>query len=115
MLRGGNLAVRLLAVTALELLVEVAALELPGPGAPSAGGSEGLPAIRSRGAGAVRAGRPEKRKVMRSLMFSYHFEGPCGFGMIFPAFNSRWELLLFRATFLTQNATPRALVRKKPV
>ena len=79
------------------------------PGAPSAGGSEGPPAIRSGWGGCCEGRPPQKRKVLRSLMLFDHFEAPCGFGISFSAFNSRWELLLFRAIFLTPNAALRAL------
>ena len=59
MLRGGNLAVRLLAVTALELLVAVAALELL-----LAVAVLELPGSRERagGGGPVRFGRPKNAK-----------------------------------------------------
>ena len=53
----------------------------------------------------VLGGAPQKRKVPCSLMFLAHFEVPCLSGMIFATFNLRWELLLFGATFLTQNVT----------
>ena len=84
------------------------------PGAPSAGGSEGPPAIRSREGGGCEGRPPRKRKVLRSLMFSYHFEAPCGFGIIFSAFDLRQDLPGSRRFFLAPNPALRALVREKP-
>ena len=46
-------------------------------------------------------GRPKKRKTLCSPTYFDHFEAPCEFGKSFSTFNMEWELLLFRAIFLT--------------
>ena len=79
--------------------------EARGPERRRVRGSEGPPAGSLGHPLLILEGAPQKRKVPCSLMFLAHFEVPCLSGMIFATFNLRWELLLFRATFLTQNAT----------
>ena len=86
--------------------------EARGPERRRVGGS---PSDPERGVGGCEGRPPQKRKVLRSLMFFDHFEAPCGFGISFSAFNSRWELLLFRALFLTPNAALPGLRWKNPV
>ena len=44
---------------------------------------------------------PQKRKTLCSPTYFDHFEDPCEFGKSFSTFNMEWELLLFRAIFLT--------------
>ena len=98
---------------------QVGALALAGgpnarPGAPSAGGSEGRRVPQRSGGGGCEGRPPRKRKVLRSLMFSDHFEAPCGFGIIFSAFDLRQDLPGSRRFFFAPKPALRALVREKP-
>ena len=77
----------------------------PGARAPEGQRVGGSPSGIARAPPLILEGAPQKRKVPCSLMFLGHFEVPCLSGMIFANFNLRWELLLFGATFLTQNVT----------